>query len=86
MSKNRILGIVSICVGVSLAAFAYLGLFTRYMADDFCAANVAQQYGVVGSVSYWYVTLAGQFTTWFLKSIMAVAGSGFVVGCLLLSS
>jgi hypothetical protein len=72
MSKNRVLLVAAIITTIPLVVFAYLGLFTRYLADDFCTTNTALQYGVFGSVGWWYTNWAGQFTNWTLKGIVGV--------------
>src|SRR5262245_50714884 len=60
-----------------LLAFAYVGHFSRYIADDYCTTSVALSQGLVGSVMQWYNNWAGQYTNWTLKAFVAYLGSGF---------
>lgn len=45
-----------------VAAYAELGRYTRYMADDYCMAYVAQAAGFLGAQRYWYVEWSGRYT------------------------
>jgi hypothetical protein len=56
---------------------AYLGFFSRFIADDYCTTNIALSEGAVGSVFWWYNNWAGQFTNWTLKGIAGAIGPGF---------
>ncbi len=47
---------------LSLAGFAYLGSYTRFMADDFCSAYYANRFGLLRSIWYWYITWSGRYT------------------------
>lgn len=47
---------------LALAGFAYLGNYTRFMADDYCSAYVAQRFGLLRSIWYWYITWSGRYT------------------------
>jgi len=46
----------------ALAALAYLGGQTRFMADDFCSAYYAQRFGLLRSIWYWYRTWSVGYT------------------------
>jgi hypothetical protein len=59
-----------------LATYAYIGRFSRYIADDFCTAHVALSRGLIDSVVWWYTSWAGQFTNWTLKGVVGLAGVG----------
>ncbi len=69
--------ILWVCFIAPLGARAYLGQFSRYMADDYCTAQVAQREGVIGSVAWWYNNWAGQYTNWTMKGIASLIGPGF---------
>ena len=47
---------------LALAGFAYLGNYTRFMADDYCSAYYAQKLGLLRSIWYWYITWSGRYT------------------------
>jgi len=36
------------------AVWALNGASSRFIADDYCTAALAREYGLVGSVSWWY--------------------------------
>lgn len=59
-----------------LLAMAYAGLYSRYMADDYCTASRALSDGVIGSALWWYNNWAGQFTNWLAKGAAAYMGPG----------
>ncbi len=45
-----------------LLAMAYAGLYSRYMADDYCTTWRALSDGVIGSALWWYNNWGGRFT------------------------
>src|SRR5260221_3880594 len=47
---------------LALTGFAYLGNYTRFMADDYCSAYYAQRLGLFRSIWYWYLTWSGRYT------------------------
>lgn len=61
---------------ISLGLLAYLGLSSRFIADDYCTNAVALSKGIVGSVTHWYTTWAGQYANFAVKGVIAYAGSG----------
>lgn len=65
----------------ALLAFAYLGTFTRYMADDFCQAADTQQFGFLQTQARWYTNWTGRFASNF--AIAAAASAGRWVAALL---
>jgi hypothetical protein len=64
------------CFLFPLFAFANLGSYTRYIADDYCTASRSLSEGVIGSALWWYNNWAGQITNWTLKGIVGIIGSG----------
>ena len=62
--KNRFWSSLPIIVfaGIALAGLAYLGGYTRFMADDYCSAYYAIQFGLLRSIWYWYITWSGRYT------------------------
>ena len=62
--KNRFwssLPIIALAV-IALAGLAYLGGYTRFMADDYCSAYYAIRFGLLRSIWYWYINWSGRFT------------------------
>ena len=57
-----------------LAAHAYLGTFSRYLADDFCTASSLRRLGFVASQAYWYETWSGRFSFTFVVSLAQAVG------------
>lgn len=46
----------------ALLAFAYVGHFTRYMADDYCIAVDLRTVGFMKAQANWYMTWTGKFS------------------------
>jgi len=59
---------------VPLAAHAYLGTFSRYLADDFCTASTLRRLGFAGSQSYWYTSWSGRFSSTLIVSLAEAVG------------
>ncbi|MET0645246.1 MAG: DUF6056 family protein [Pyrinomonadaceae bacterium] len=47
---------------VPLLAFAFLGLFVRYMGDDWCFAAVVNRVGLLEAQRSWYIGWSGRFS------------------------
>jgi Family of unknown function (DUF6056) len=62
--KNRFWSSLPIIVlaGIALADLAYLGGYTRFMADDYCSAYYATRFGLFRSIWYWYINWSGRYT------------------------
>jgi hypothetical protein len=85
MTKHR-LGLVSLTgfSALGLAAYAYLGSFTRMLADDFCSIGFANRLGLLRSIWFWYLNWSGRYTAFaadwlILKSILGPYRLGFLV-------
>jgi len=59
---------------LALVAYAYLGTFSRYMADDFSALRPVQTHGFFGAQITWYQSWTGRFSFSFLNSLFALLG------------
>jgi len=57
-----------------LLVLAYLGFFTRYLADDYSIAVALARFGFWGAQVYWYQGWLGKFTHTFLVSAFSLAG------------
>ncbi len=66
---------------LALLAFAYLGSFTRYMADDFCQAAETNKHGFLRTQARWYANWTGRFAS--SVSIAAASAAGPSVPALL---
>jgi uncharacterized protein DUF6056 len=51
---------------VGLAVYAYLGSFTRMLADDYCSIYFANRLGLLRSIWYWYSNWSGRYTAFAL--------------------
>lgn len=63
---------------VSLLAFAYVGHFTRYMADDYCLAANVRKLGFTQAQTQLYLTWTGRYSYGFLMSIAELIGPATV--------
>jgi hypothetical protein len=71
------LAIVGVLTGaLLLAAHAYMGTFSRYLADDFCTASTLRHLGFLGSQANWYQTWTGRYAYTFVVSLTQVFGPG----------
>jgi hypothetical protein len=57
-----------------LALYAYLGTFTRYMADDYCSASALKSEGFWGAQSYWWQNWSGRYSFSFIVSLVEMLG------------
>jgi hypothetical protein len=58
----------------ALALYAYLGTFTRYMADDYCSAAALKTQGFWGAQAYWWLNWSGRYSFSFLVSLVESLG------------
>lgn len=59
---------------LALIAYAYLGSYSRYMADDYSALRPVSTHGFVGAQISWYQAWTGRFSYTFLYSLLALLG------------
>jgi hypothetical protein len=57
-----------------LAAWACLGFFTRYLADDYSTSSVLLKKGFWQMQAYWYHAWSGRYSFTFLVSLVELAG------------
>lgn len=62
------------CLLLPICAHAFLGTYSRYIADDYCAAQAAQARGILNATVNWYVTWSGRFMADFLDSLLGYGG------------
>ena len=72
------LGTLGVIVATPLLAHAYLGQYTRPMADDFCMAAVSQAEGFLASLRFWYFGWSGRFSHLSLVGVTDLLGFGAV--------
>ncbi|MFL6281633.1 MAG: DUF6056 family protein [Pyrinomonadaceae bacterium] len=61
-----------------LAAHAYVGLFTRYMADDYCTAGTVRTAGLLTTQTHFYTAWSGRFSFTLTVSLVELLGAGVV--------
>jgi hypothetical protein len=79
MSKsatNLTYWLLAACFILALIAYAYLGSYSRYMADDYSALRPVQTHGFLGAQISWYQAWTGRFSYTFLNSVAALLGPG----------
>ena len=67
MQKHRLaIFLLTTFTSIGLAVYAYLGNFTRMLADDFCSIYFADRLGLLRSTWYWYLNWSGRYTAFAL--------------------
>lgn len=62
--------LLAVSLAVGLAAFIYLGFFTRYGADDYCFTRTLFKFdNMFDAAWWWYVNTSNRYTTMFLVGI-----------------
>ena len=62
--------IFSMALAVGLFVFAYLGIFSRYGADDYCfSRTIFKSDNIIQATSIWYMNTSNRYTTMLLVSI-----------------
>ena len=62
----------------ALAVYAYLGFFTRYMADDYCSLSALRQAGFWGAQVQWWQDWSGRYSFSFVITLVELFGVGIV--------
>lgn len=71
MKQQRLVVLVAVVFAVAVASFAYLGSFSRMMADDYCTARDGLEYGAIGTALYTFETWSGALVNFVLKGAAA---------------
>ncbi|MCC6499537.1 MAG: hypothetical protein IT313_04630 [Anaerolineales bacterium] len=66
--------IFAIPPGIAVALHAYLGSFTRLLADDYCTVYFANRLGILRTAWYWYLNFAGVFARSVINKILLMVG------------
>ena len=59
---------------LAIAAYANTGLYSRYLADDYCIAAHLNDTGLLAAQSYWYMNWTGRFGYVFLSDLVPFLG------------
>jgi hypothetical protein len=68
----------SALLAVALSAHAYVGFFTRYMADDYCTAATVRTAGLLATQRHYYFAWSGRFSFTLTVSFVELLGTGVV--------
>ena len=66
--------VLGVLMMIPLAVQAYLGGFSRYIADDFCTLGTLRDLGIFGSQVNWYENWSGRFSFTFFVNLTQLAG------------
>src|SRR5512132_1681351 len=77
-TANLVFFAVLLFMLATLVVYAYLGTFTRYMADDYSTASVLQDEGFWGAQTYWWQNWSGRYSFTFVISFVELFGVGIV--------
>ena len=66
-------------LGLPLLVYGYLGLFSRYAADDYCTAGQLVQNGLLGMQAELYRGWSGRFSFTFFVGLAELIGSSAVM-------
>jgi hypothetical protein len=62
--RGLTVSLLTVFANIGLASHAYIGNFTRLMADDLCSIHFASRLGLLRSVWYWYLNWSGRYTSY----------------------
>ncbi|HEX2906533.1 MAG TPA: DUF6056 family protein [Phototrophicaceae bacterium] len=57
-----------------LLMMAYVGHYSRYLADDYCVASEALEKGIIESTRYWYNNWSGRYSLFLVLGIISSSG------------
>ena len=67
-------GILGIALALPLLAYASVGWYARYVADDYCWAGVLRTHGFLEAQVYWYTIYSPRYAFTFLVNLVELAG------------
>lgn len=59
---------------IPIALHAYLGSFTRLMADDYCTLYFTNRLGILRTAWYWYLNFAGVYARSLINKVLLLVG------------
>jgi hypothetical protein len=90
--QRPLLLLSNVAVIAPLVAHSYYGLFSRYLADDFCTAGQYKSQGFITSMEFWRLTWSGRYSFYFLMNVSHLIGlwitpylTGIAIGIWLLT-
>jgi hypothetical protein len=67
----------AVLLAVPLLLMGYFGLFSRYLADDFCTNGQLLTRGFYPSLQYWYLNWSGRYAFYFFMDLTHLPGPWF---------
>jgi hypothetical protein len=58
----------------NLALHGLLGSYSRFIADDYCSAGIAERFGILRAVWYWYLNWTGRYSASALDATFGLLG------------
>lgn len=74
-SKNWLYLLLIIPSTVVLSLHAYIGSYTRFIADDYCEAFFSRNLGLLRNIWYWYSNFEGRYSEFAGNYVLALAGT-----------
>ena len=81
-----VLSINALSLSVALIAYAYLGLFSRYIADDYCHSGTLGEYGFWAAIQHHYLTFSNRYMILvvpYLTDLFGVRGQSYLPGIMI---
>jgi hypothetical protein len=72
--QRPLLLLSNIAVIAPLIAHSYFGLFSRYLADDFCTSGQYKSQGFITSLQFWRLTWSGRYSFYFFMNVSHFIG------------
>src|SRR5437667_12480524 len=67
--RRTLLGLLVAATAITLATYAWRGVYARYIADDYCTSAILASRGFWSSQQYWYRAWSGRFAYTFAIGI-----------------
>src|SRR2546428_9277757 len=67
--RRTLLGLLVAATAITLATYAWRGVYARYIADDYCTAAILASRGLWSSQEYWYEAWSGRYAYTFAIGI-----------------
>lgn len=77
-TDELVAALLLVALSAALAALAYVGLYARYMADDYCTAESLHKLGFLAFQRRWYTEWTGRFSFSLLLSAAEWVGPAVV--------
>lgn len=63
---------------IAILTYSYAGIFSRYMADDYCFSNQIKNYGVINGLKYFYQNISNRYGAYLFFSLTELLGTAVV--------